>query len=402
MSSDRQRRRAEARAAKKALPVIGGAYASSDQSEGSKPTVMNLVWLIVGLVTGSIIVYLFSGPFGKADPTPMVSGSFDPLNVTLGQLTEMPEEQLARIDLGLVNLICSQGLPGRNNQTLAEGMHYLERMTASVRKQTAQNLHRFLEHPAEFENSEAFYKVLMLNTVLGQDFGVHYNESKVAEASAASIRDQTFYSNADDIFLSGLLGSGRHEGTCASMPVLLAAVGRQLGYPLKLVPAKAHLFLRWEDSKERRNFECTNGITCPTDEHFKNWPFPISDEDIKAGIYLSPMNRRQELAAFLALRASVLAVNGHDTESLLAITQASLLYPTEPNYQVQFQQVCGKNVYQSPFSGYPLPASAPIPNDPIANTFDVDAFNRMNRARTDSGFRRYSPPPPLPPPFFNH
>jgi hypothetical protein len=53
------------------------------------------------------------------------------------------------------------------------------------------------------------------------------------------------------LFLHGLT-QGR-GGTCLSMPVAYVAVGRRLGYPLKLVTAKGHLFARWEslDGKER-------------------------------------------------------------------------------------------------------------------------------------------------------
>jgi hypothetical protein len=40
--------------------------------------------------------------------------------------------------------------------------------------------------------------------------------------------------------------------------VLYVAIGRRLGYPLKLVECKGHLFVRWEDAKERFNIEGTS------------------------------------------------------------------------------------------------------------------------------------------------
>lgn len=53
-----------------------------------------------------------------------------------------------------------------------------------------------------------------------------------------------------------LLLGGR--GTCSSLPPLYVAIGRRLGYPLKLVKSFAHLFARWDNGAgERFNIECT-------------------------------------------------------------------------------------------------------------------------------------------------
>jgi hypothetical protein len=59
-----------------------------------------------------------------------------------------------------------------------------------------------------------------------------------------------FFADPSKVFLHGLLGPER-VGTCSSLPVLYVAVGRQLGYPLKLVTAKGHLFVRWEGAESR-------------------------------------------------------------------------------------------------------------------------------------------------------
>ena len=38
-----------------------------------------------------------------------------------------------------------------------------------------------------------------------------------------------------------------HGGTCVTMPILYIAIGRRLGYPLYLVQAREHFFVRWEE-----------------------------------------------------------------------------------------------------------------------------------------------------------
>jgi hypothetical protein len=176
------------------------------------------------------------------------------------------------------------------------------------------------------------------------------------------------------------------------MPVLYVAVGRRLGYPLKLVGAKGHLFFRWEDGKERRNFECTNGVSCPDDDHYKKWPFPIGDEEVQRGWYLRSLTPREELAGFLQTRASVLRYHGRATEALLAQTQAVLLQPGHPDLQMGLAIAMGQQSASFASSGG-SPVLAPnflaMPNDPMADIRQVEAINAANAARSASAV----PPP---------
>ena len=115
-------------------------------------------------------------------------------------------------------------------ETLIDGM------ARRVATETEKYFWKFKANPADFNSSEGYFQVLTLVTVLQQDFGVHYNPERIRSPNFADSRD---------MFLHGLL-TGEREGTCVSMPVLYVAVGRRLGYPLKLVAAKGHLFARSE------------------------------------------------------------------------------------------------------------------------------------------------------------
>src|SRR5205085_7410862 len=101
------------------------------------------------------------------------------------------------------------------------------------RSETERHFYRFRANPAEFENSEGYFRMLMMAVVLYEDFGVRYNPARIS-APAPSEDDDHFFFDSRDVFLHGLLGSTR-SGTCSSMPVLYVAIGRRLGYPLKLV-----------------------------------------------------------------------------------------------------------------------------------------------------------------------
>ncbi len=312
--------------------------------------------------------------------------------ITLGGLVDMREEKLATMDIAALNLICSEGLPGRNKMPAAEQLRKIDQMAEAVRRETMHNYHQFLEKPQEFEHSEPFYRVLVLNSVLGKDFGLHYNPAKIAPATMETLQDHSFYENADDVFISGLLGNN-HMGTCSSMPVVCVAVGRRLGYPLKLVVAKAHLFFRWEDGKERRNFDCTNGISSSPDSYYQQWPFPVSDDEVKRGWYLRSLTPREELATFLAARGAVLRFHGRITEALLAQTQACLLHPDHPDLQTalamtisrQVGEVGGRSVEQS---------ATPNSSDPFAEVRRIEAINADNQARMQQ-----QPPMPVNPVF---
>ena len=63
----------------------------------------------------------------------------------------------------------------------------------------------------------------------------------------------------------------------ASVKLLLTLqvpVGRRLRYPLKLVVTKAHVFVRWDDGRERFNIETAGngGADSYSDEYYRSWP----------------------------------------------------------------------------------------------------------------------------------
>ena len=163
----------------------------------------------------------------------------------------------------------------------------------------------------------------------------------------ARIRDTKFqdpkcfdpdFRDSRDLFIHGMIdGPG---GTCASMPVMYVALGRRLGYPLKLVQTRGHLFARWDDPEgkcfgftETFNVEgAGEGIASYDDEHYKTWPEPWTDIDEAEGWYLKSMMPREELASFLAMRGDCLTDNGRLAEAVQAYEWASALVPRDQRY----------------------------------------------------------------------
>ena len=154
------------------------------------------------------------------------------------------------------------------------------------------------------------------------------------------------------------------------MPALYIAIGRRLGYPLRLVTTKAHLFIRWDSPTERFNLEATGrGMNRYDDAHFKSWPFPLTEDEIRADGYLKSLTPPEELAVFLSLRGQCLREAGRLSEARACYAQAARLAPNSRPYQLLLADA--QQIYARP-PGLPPPFAAqsstvspqPVPPDP--------------------------------------
>jgi hypothetical protein len=209
------------------------------------------------------------------------------------QLVGLLDAELDRLDIALVNLACAADLSGAELIDHERCVRTLDWWAECVRQYTEHYLPKFHADPAKYQNSEAYYRCLALVTVLQRDLGVRYNLGKMSE-------DAPF--DTADSFIHGIIqGDG---GTCATMPVVYAAVGRRLGYPIWLVQAKRHLFVRWDDpAGERLNIEGTNrGLSCPADDHYRSGAYEVGPATERAYMLLVSQTPRMELAGFLTQR----------------------------------------------------------------------------------------------------
>lgn len=218
-------------------------------------------------------------------------------------IARWPEADLARVGLDVANLLCALGLRGAGQIDIDECRRTLDQWAARVREETTRLGYLFQRQPESYLNSEAYFRMMVLVTVLQRDLGVHYSPRFTAMA------DSEFFARPEHLFIHGVLKS--REGTCSSLPPTFAAVGRRLGYPLKLVTASQHIFLRWEGpTGERFNIECTSqGLVCHTDEHYRQWPRELSDEQLHRYCALQSLTPRQELAIFIGNRGHVCREN---------------------------------------------------------------------------------------------
>lgn len=248
-------------------------------------------------------------------------------------LLSLSDNELQGVDIARMNLLCAQGLLGSEDLDVNATLAVLDQMAVRVREETERHFYRFQQNPAEFENSEGFFRMIMLAVVLTEDFHVRYDPAKISTLAEAQASD-SFFADAHDVFLHGLTGPSR-KGTCSSLPVLQVAVGRRLGYPLKLVTTKGHLFVRWEDSKERFNIEAAgNGVNRFADDYYRHWPFEVSEQEVRTEKYLESLTAPEELAVFMSIRGMCWQQAGKFGEAAGCFKTAARLAPSVSSYSL--------------------------------------------------------------------
>ena len=288
-----------------------------------------------------VAVLCVAGSWVKADPGELfVKHSVNSDLTSLSSLLSTPLNLLARTDIARMNLLTARDLLGALSMETDQYLIMLEEWTARARTETERHLYRFKRNPAEFEHSEGFFKMLMMAVVLADDFGVHYVTNRQIDPASADDRDG-FFANPSDVFLQGVLGAKR-GGTCSSLPVLHVAIGRRLGYPLKLVTTKGHLFVRWEGQGERFNIEVSgSGLNRFDDNYYRKWPFPVTDEEVAAEGYLKSLTAPEELAVFLSIRGMCLREAGRLEEAADSFASAARFAPHCRSYKRMELQLRG-------------------------------------------------------------
>jgi regulator of sirC expression with transglutaminase-like and TPR domain len=297
--------------------------------------------LLVGTVacTTALTLTFIAARFGNSLESPNKSTNKEAPAMTfakgprsLDDLLKLKPAGLDGVDVGLVNLLCAKGLSGSENLDVDAFVKRLDEMAEYVRSETARHIYKLRE--PEFRNSEGFFRMLYLVTVLQQDLRIHYNPARITAVGVFE-PNEAFFRDSRDVFIHGLIETNRLMGTCASLPVFYLAVGRRLDYPLKLVATKNHLLIRWEDRQERFNIDATGvGLSVFDDDHYREWPFPVSAQEEKECGYLKSMTPAEELRVFLSLRGHCLMVMGKLDEAIAAHEAALRFAPDNTEQQL--------------------------------------------------------------------
>lgn len=87
--------------------------------------------------------------------------------------------------------------------------------------------------------------------------------------------------------------------------------------------------MRWDSPTEKFNMDATGkGLDKYDDEHYKQWPFPLTEADIKEDDYLKSLSAAEELSVFLSIRGACQTDNGQFGDALASFNLAYQLVPT--------------------------------------------------------------------------
>jgi hypothetical protein len=326
--------------------------------------------LFVGfLIAGSILVgIIFQRNFLKttaASQNGIIAETESPGKTTrrLAELLDLSVAELERSDIARMNLLCAESLPGAEKLNVDEMLATLDAWAQHIKSEIDRNFHHYGEDPAYFYNSTNFYKMAMMGVVLYEDYNIRYDPKWMAPPGLEN-PDDHFFADSRDILIYGLVGD-QHLGTCSSMPVLYIALGRRLGYPLKLVKAKGHLFMRWDSPTEKFDMEATSkGVHYYDDEEYKKWPFPLSETDIKEEDYLRSLSAKEELSVFLSIRGACQTEGGQLGDALASCNLACKYAPTWKGNQVMLAQARARLARPVMLVQQQQPMNPNIPADP--------------------------------------
>lgn len=246
-------------------------------------------------------------------------------------IVRLPDPAFARLDVARVNAACAAGLPGLERVDPDADARAVDRLAASCQRFTDHAMPVFRRGECDYPESEPKFRIRVMVTHLQRDLGVRYHPDRKAE-------DAVF--RPKDSFLHGILhGQG---GTCGSMPVLYAAVGRRLGYPMQLVETRSHLFCRWE-ADEVFNVEASGeGVSFLPDEYFRTGRFEMPPETVQACGYLESLSPGEEVASFMAQRAECWMQEKNYGEAVTAFAWAHELDPRRVQHEFLTKQAMRK------------------------------------------------------------
>ena len=105
----------------------------------------------------------------------------------LAQLLALPPEQLDKVDIAVMNLLCAEGLHGAEDMDVPQLLKTLDSWALWISINTKRHYYRFVNDPKDFNNSEGDFRMAFLSSTLQQQFGVLYNPARAEPRRVARV-----------------------------------------------------------------------------------------------------------------------------------------------------------------------------------------------------------------------
>lgn len=159
------------------------------------------------------------------------------------------DADLANRDVAEFNLTCASGLPATGEIDVDAFRRDLDVRAEIIETATARAVRMHGNQPDYDDLSDSRFRIVCLGSMLRR-VGVKINFAVVGRRDFHTTDARVFFIHES---------FNDYPASCMPMAVLFAAIGRRLGYPVKLVQATQHMFCRCEGADgERFNFEPTS------------------------------------------------------------------------------------------------------------------------------------------------
>jgi hypothetical protein len=308
---------------------------------------------------------------------------------SVDELLESPSSQRAAYGPAELSILCERDLPGEQQLDAASCLAALDRWTDCVRAETekriAPNAFRGIPGISSVSHCKAQALVDVVHDLIGANSHLASLEGGTFEEAVA----EGLSLDPRDLFLSGMLNDPKASSrpTSVTMPWLYLAVGRRLGYPLRLAAQDGRLLLRWEGQDEQFTIDWQQSWAEPaasvSELRFRveqpgREPLTLPSDQPPSLIPASTMHlltADDELAVLLNARGACWESHGQNTDALVSYAQAHQLSPDCENYLVAIARVMPKI---SSLFGHTEPMAAPDYSDRGGVVEEVNAFNRHN------------------------
>lgn len=220
-----------------------------------------------------------------------------PDSSTVWQLLALPDDQLERADLVVVNLAVARGIPSLAQLNVSHYCRIVDAWTQQVAAELPSWERMFEEAPERFKNDLRFFRVGQLAGFLGHVAGIRYIQE---HRTAKTVR----YTDPADLFLNGIIDTRR--GTCGNMAALHVAVARRLGWPVSLACVAGHFISRYDDGAVVHNIEMSrveDGTYASDPDEVYIEKFKLRKRAVECGSDLRALSMREMIGTFLSLRA---------------------------------------------------------------------------------------------------
>jgi hypothetical protein len=291
------------------------------------------------------------------------------------RLLDMSDDELAQQDVAVVNLLCATGLPSADPLDIPECLNQLDDWTNYVYRETIRGYPQYLANPDPNKGSEAVYKLWALMHAVRALSGIEarfmsgkgiVNFQTIDTSMKPTGGPYTNCVNSQVNFIHGLL-SPRSLHCCASNPVLFAAIGRRLGYPVKIVLTVQHIFNRWVDDTEQFNLDGSmKHIGGDEDHHYIDRWRPWRDWERKSTAFHRPLTPREELATFMFNRNICECANLRFDDALQSCKIAAKFQPDHYGYVEDQWNIEGYKDWKRRQEGIAWLKPPPVAATPVA------------------------------------